>query len=274
MQTINAADILRHKPPFRFIDQVLLTSETRAMARVPANPPAAKWAACPELSVLPVEYAAQVMGVLTRTRLGYTSTSTMLAGITEFAWDFMADSLESVELRHTGTRGAFHDFKADFLNRNGLVCARMGGFLHVSPGEANRPRVQINVPEDAPIYDVTGYARFGGHIEMDVRMRTDCPVYAGHFPDVPLTPGVLIAEMMLEAVSRGSGGMGLRRITDLVFKSPLFPGDQAALKLRQTAPNCYSATLLRGGKRLARGKLELEQVPAAATPVFSDLISL
>ena len=29
----------------------------------------------------------------------------------------MADSLESVELRHTGARGAFHEFKADFLNR-------------------------------------------------------------------------------------------------------------------------------------------------------------
>lgn len=273
MQTINAADILRHKPPFRFVEQVILTSENRAMALVPANPPATKWAACPELSVLPVEYAAQVMGVLIRSRLGDTSASGVLAGITEFAWDFMAESLQSVELRHSGTRGSFHDFKAEFLNRNGIVCAQMAGFVHLSPGDGHRTPVHVDVPEDAPIYDVTDYQRDGDQITMSVSMRRDCPVYAGHFPDAPLTPGVLIAEMMLEAACHNRPGMGLRRLNDLVFKSPLLPGDVAELKLKEHAPNRFSATLLRGGKRLARAKLELDHVPATASSLSSDLIS-
>ncbi len=273
MQTINAVDILRHKPPFRFVETVYLTSETRAMAPVPANPPATKWAACPELSVLPVEYAAQVMGVLIRTRLGDKGASGVLAGISEFAWDFMAESLESVELRHTGTRGAFHDFKAHFLNCDGLVCAQMAGFVHLSPGEANRKPIHVPVPEDAPIYDITSYVWDGDQISMGVFMRRDCPVYAGHFPDAPLTPGVLIAEMMLQAACCNRPGMGLRRLTDLVFKSPLLPGDTAELRLKQIASNRYSATLLRDGKRLARAKLELDDVPVASSSLSSDLIS-
>ena len=63
---------------------------------------------------------------------------------------------------------------------------------------------------------------------MDVRMRTDCSVWCWSFPDVPLTPGVLIAEMMLEAASRGSGGMGCAASPTL-FSNLRFSGRQAAL---------------------------------------------
>lgn len=261
MKQIDARTILRHQPPFRFIETVYLTSESRATAHVPSAPPMTSWAQGAALSVLPVEYAAQLMGVLIRTASGDTNSAGVLAGISEFTWDYLAEPLASVEVRAAGTRGAFHDFKADFFDQQGIVCAQMTGFIHMSKGQEVAPVIaQLTQKTDAPLYDILGFSRDDDGVKMTLRTRPDCPVYAGHFPDAPITPGVLIAEMMLDAATRNHTPMTLHRITDLMFKQPLFPGDTADIRLRPMGDHSFSATLLRDGKRLARAKLELAPV--------------
>lgn len=261
MKQIDARTILRHQPPFRFIETVYLTSESRAVAQVPPLPPVTAWAQSATLSVLPVEYAAQLMGVLIRNKSGDTNAAGVLAGISEFTWDYLAEPLASVEVRSAGTRGAFHDFKADFFDQQGIVCAQMAGFIHMSQGTEKSARTirQIQQP-DAPLYDVLAFSRDTDGVTMTLRTRPDCPVYAGHFPDAPITPGVLIAEMMLDAATRNHPAMTLHRISDLMFKLPLFPGETADVRLRPISEHSFAATLLRDGKRLARAKLDLAPV--------------
>lgn len=261
MKQIDARTILRHQPPFRFIETVYLTSQSRATAHVPSVPPMAPWAQSAGLSVLPVEYAAQLMGVLIRNASGDTKAAGVLAGVTEFTWDYLAKPLSSVEVRTAGTRNAFHDFKADFFDQQGIVCAQMAGYIHMSQGQDSAPVIaHLTQKSDAPLYDVLSFSRDADGVTMSLRTRPDCPVYAGHFPDAPITPGVLIAEMMLDAATRNHPQTTLHRISDLMFKRPLFPGDIAEIRLRPTGEHSFSATLLRDGKRLARAKLELAPV--------------
>lgn len=261
MKQIDARTILRHQPPFRFVETAYLTSENRATAQVPSSPPMTAWAQSAAMSVLPVEYAAQLMGVLIRNKSGDTNAAGVLAGITEFTWDYLALPLASVEVRAAGTRGAFHDFKADFFDQQGIVRAQMTGFIHMSAGQNSAPVIaHLTHKPDTPLYDVLAFSRDGDGVSMTLRTRPDCPVYAGHFPDAPITPGVLIAEMMLDAATRNHALMTLHRISDLMFKQPLFPGDTADLRLRPTGDHSFAATLFRDGKRLARAKLELVPV--------------
>ncbi len=81
MKVIEAHKILRHRPPFRFVDQILITEDARAVARLEQGHTDACWAADPYLSVLPVEYAAQLMGVLIRTKMNSTGSVGVLAGL-------------------------------------------------------------------------------------------------------------------------------------------------------------------------------------------------
>ena len=275
MQSIRAADILAHKPPFLFIDKVFLSGEVHATASIPKNPPSAKWAASPQLSMLPAEYAAQVMGVLMRTRPGIPGGSGMLAKISRFVWHTPDRSLECLELQYDETQGAFHSFTARFLNQPGQVCAQMSGTIHLSEKKIAPATHPTDFPLDAPIYDMAGIEHHGNQIRACFHMRRDCLVYAGHFPGRPITPGVLTAEMMLAAATHERRNMGLRRIDDLVFASPLSPGDTVDLKLQQISAGRYSATLKRGGKRVARARLEIVQMPfACASPRSFDLISV
>lgn len=283
---IDATAILRHKPPFRFIADCQLDSERQLTAAVPATPPEADWAAPNLQSVLPVEYAAQAMGVLIRHRLQAPGLSGVLAGVSEFAWDCAATPLRQVTVRHMGSRGPFHDFKAHFIGQDGYVCARVTGLIHLSPAAmatpvppaavaapASLPRKGsllagsgfADMRQDTALFETVATTKDADGLCHVLRANPDCPVYAGHFPGAPITPGVLIAEAMVRAAADDSPELALAALTDLTFKAPLLPGDTVELRIKRRSDIGFSASVNRGPKRLARAKFALVHLPATRT---------
>ena len=72
-----------------------------------------------------------------------------------------------------------------------------------------------------------------------LRLLPESPVYQGHFPGYPITPGVCLVEMALEAIAEMAGQAGhdenaapltLVAAKNIKFTSPVFP--EAGTELR------------------------------------------
>lgn len=76
--------------------------------------------------------------------------------------------------------------------------------------------------------------------------RADEDFYKGHYPGAPITPGVLLCEavfqtgaLFLSRQARAAGGaMGtgvplLAKISDVRFRSPVYPGDTVTIEVKK-----------------------------------------
>jgi 3-hydroxyacyl-[acyl-carrier-protein] dehydratase len=74
--------------------------------------------------------------------------------------------------------------------------------------------------------------------------RPDEGFYAGHYPGAPITPGVLLCEAVFQAgalfLARSRAGQAhpdglplLVKISDVRFRSPVYPGDTVTIEVRQ-----------------------------------------
>jgi 3-hydroxyacyl-[acyl-carrier-protein] dehydratase len=104
------------------------------------------------------------------------------------------------------------------------------------------------------------------------------PFFAGHFPEMPIMPGVLI----LEAIAQAGGALLLTEIEDrhdklmvftgverARFRRPVFPGDQLRIEVlvkawRTTAVRMEGTAFVEG-KRVAEAIVTCRLVPKAAS---------
>ncbi len=74
--------------------------------------------------------------------------------------------------------------------------------------------------------------------------RAEEDFYKGHYPDGPITPGVILCECVIQAgallvalTESASGGKPkmpiLARIRDVRFRLPVFPGDTTTIEVKQ-----------------------------------------
>lgn len=56
------------------------------------------------------------------------------------------------------------------------------------------------------LYDVLAYDVTLPDARFEILLREDCPIYAAHFPGMPITPGVCIVQMAAELL-----GLALRK---------------------------------------------------------------
>ena len=66
-----------------------------------------------------------------------------------------------------------------------------------------------------------------------LRLLPESPVYKGHFPGYPITPGVCLVEMALEAIGQMAGHDGPVKLVaakNIKFSSPVFPGEGTELR--------------------------------------------
>jgi 3-hydroxyacyl-[acyl-carrier-protein] dehydratase len=76
--------------------------------------------------------------------------------------------------------------------------------------------------------------------------RTDEDFYKGHYPSAPITPGVLLCEAVFQTAAcymalkaRAAGGKPgdgvplIAKISDVRFRSPVYPGDTIQLEVKE-----------------------------------------
>jgi len=79
-------------------------------------------------------------------------------------------------------------------------------------------------------------AATGGELRATLVVPAAHPVLAGHFPDAPLVPGVLLLDAARQAWERATGtGCTIAAVDEVRWHAPLAPGARAALVARAAA---------------------------------------
>jgi 3-hydroxyacyl-[acyl-carrier-protein] dehydratase len=84
----------------------------------------------------------------------------------------------------------------------------------------------------------------------------DHPTFAGHFPGTPILPGVVLLDIVLHAVSIGTGILlDACEISTVKFLSPASPGDQLVIQHARAADNAIRFDVAAGVRKIASGTI-------------------
>lgn len=86
----------------------------------------------------------------------------------------------------------------------------------------------------------------------------DHPALAGHFPGNPVVPGVLILEAVTIALQVWRSERVLREIRSARFTTPLAPGREFVIRLREADDSHIVFECLQDDRALASGELVLD----------------
>jgi 3-hydroxyacyl-[acyl-carrier-protein] dehydratase len=96
----------------------------------------------------------------------------------------------------------------------------------------------------------------------DIHIAADHPAFAGHFPDMPIVPGVVLLDETLHAIARLTGeSMDGCRLGSVKFKGIVRPGQSLTLRFERTPANSIRFEIESLGRTVADGTLTL--APAA-----------
>jgi len=96
-------------------------------------------------------------------------------------------------------------------------------------------------------------------VETMVTIAADHPAFAGHFPGLPIVPGVVLLDHALHAISAaGSPASGACRITSAKFLHPVGPGARLVIR-HQTLDNAsIRFEILVGSEKAVTGSIAFE----------------
>ena len=125
------------------------------------------------------------------------------------------------------------------------------------------PRVLEAIPHRAPFLWVDDVVeQTPEKIRTKKRVAPEEPFFKGHYPDFPITPGVLVLESIFQAGAillshKAQGAHGkvpvLTKITDARFKNMVRPGD--LMEIEVTLDDALEPLFHLSGKAVVNGKL-------------------
>ena len=102
---------------------------------------------------------------------------------------------------------------------------------------------------------------------VEVQIRADDPAFDGHFPGLPILPGVVLLAEVLGAIERTTGqSLGALTIRSAKFHAPVSPAPPAptTLSIDLAFGADVGFTVLHGEVRIASGSVRLGSDAAGA----------
>ena len=90
--------------------------------------------------------------------------------------------------------------------------------------------------------------------ESTLEFAADHPAFAGHFPGVPIVPGVLLLDAAIHAME-GALKQPVAGIASAKFLQPVGPGEALQLACRPGGSRSSQFEITRGTQRVATGQL-------------------
>ncbi|OGS98364.1 MAG: hypothetical protein A2Y51_08040 [Gallionellales bacterium RIFCSPLOWO2_02_60_31] len=84
----------------------------------------------------------------------------------------------------------------------------------------------------------------------------DHPAFAGHFPGIPILPGVVLLDVALQIIAAATGiALDLCEISSAKFLGPARPGDELLIRHSVSAGGTIRFDILAGMRKIASGNI-------------------
>lgn len=95
--------------------------------------------------------------------------------------------------------------------------------------------------------------------QLQINIPSDHAAFAGHFPGMPIVPGVVLLDEAVHAISAAGGFGGTSwQISSVKFLSPLLPGEPAMLDFETQANGAIRFEIASGTRSIASGSIRLD----------------
>ncbi|MDT0648168.1 hydroxymyristoyl-ACP dehydratase [Zunongwangia sp. F260] len=99
-------------------------------------------------------------------------------------------------------------------------------------------------------YSVVQTTKKDGHFFTEIKIRKDHELYQGHFPDRPVTPGVILMQMFKEELERQTGReLKFSKANNVKFMAVVDPNVDDILILESEIEEVGKAITLKGNAR-------------------------
>lgn len=90
----------------------------------------------------------------------------------------------------------------------------------------------------------------------------DHPAFAGHFPGIPIVPGVVLLDEALHAIAAATGrSLAACQISSVKFLSPLKPGESAVIEHEVQANGSIRFYVVAATRKIVSGTIIPGTVP-------------
>lgn len=89
--------------------------------------------------------------------------------------------------------------------------------------------------------------------QKDLHIPADHPAFPGHFPGMPIVPGVVLLDEALHAMEDALAHVSSWKISSVKFLSPLGPDSHVVIEYEQQAQGSFHFDIREGERLIATG---------------------